>query len=374
MERATHIPRGAKTSPLLAGALLLLGAASHGQSEQPAVRLELTKPEPGAVYTMDLDVWGQLMAPAGREYELKLRCFETTHWFLFSPREPHAPEPDANGEVKWRLNDSYLLPQKGEQVLEISVFELRGGPSTDDATAVAELRVPFRFEPATEAELTEKLEQCSSMVCGGAGGLAGHWPDPHYHVGTWKKPITQTEPMVHDVRYYLGARRRELVQRSDAYAEAARVLDGCGRDGDALRALRTAQEIYDAERGRLLSGPGFQGWSIIWEPGYVCWPPRYFSEYSRYYARRKDLDKAIAWEKENAASYLLQAERHPLLSADNRDKCHRDAARSYLNIARMSYLLKRDRAGREAWIRKYLQTLPASERASAGVDLLDTGR
>ena len=340
--------------------LLLLSATVQGQTDEPAIVLNITEPENGVIYSRDVTLRGTLSTPPGREYEVKVRCFEMTHWLLCTPKRPFPPKTNAKGRVKWHLWDDYFLPLSGDQVMEIEVFELRNGAPVDPNTPVARTEVPFRFVPATKEELVEDLAGRSRMICGEGLSLAKGLLDPRSPYLTLEKLDQKGGEMSSEGLSYVTRRHYDFWSRTNGYGMAAYHLDRAGHPGDALRALRTAEEIYNLEKNALLSGPGFQNWPIIWKNTYSSDPPAFFREYSYYYARRNELDQAVHWQKERAGFYLRQASGHPLFRPVTREKCRTDAARCYQQIGRLHYLLKRDRAEWDAWMRKYEQALPAS--------------
>jgi hypothetical protein len=142
--------------------------------------------------------------------------------------------------------------------------------------------------------------------------------------------------------------------------------------GEALRALKHAERIYDEESATVTSGVDFKNFPVVWEAQYVSWPPRFYWEYASFFARRKNVDGAQRWLVEFAAFYKRQGERHPYLSLYNKEKCLRDGARAYLEIASLHYLINQDLDGCKQWLAKYRGALPEKRARSSGVNLLDT--
>jgi len=352
-----------KTAPIF-WSLLLLYAAVQGQGNEPAVILTVTEPENGGDYSRGVRLRATLSTPAGREYDVKVRCFEMTHWLLCTPKGPYSPKISPKGRVKWHFWDDHFLPLSGDQVMEIEVYELRNGVPIDPDTPVAKAEIPFRFVPATKEELAEDLTGRSRSICGKGVNLALDLMDPRSPYNSLQVSGRKEGEMSREALSYVTARHYEFFERTNGYGMAAYHLDRAGRPGDALRALRMAEEIYNLEKNVLLSGPGFQNWPIIWMNTYSSDPPVFFREYSDFYARRNELDQAIHWQKESAGFYLRQASGHPLFEPVRREKCHTEAAECYRRIGRLHYLLKRDRAEWDAWMRKYEQALPASEKRS----------
>ncbi len=348
-----------KTAPIF-WSLLLLSAAVHGQGNKPAAILTVTEPANGAEYNRNVRFRATLSTPAGREYDVKVRCFEMTHWLLCTPKGPFPPKISPKGRMKWPLWDDHFLPLSGDQVMEIEVYELRNGVPVDPDTPVARAEIPFRFVPATKEELAADLTSLSRSICGEGVSLAMDSMDPRSTFRALQKLSGKEGEMSHEALSYVTRRHYEFWDRTNGYGMAAYHLDRAGHPGDALRALRTAEEIYNLEENVLLSGPGFQNWPIVWMNTYSSDPPVFFREYSDFYARRNELDQAIHWQKERAGFYLKQASGHPLFKPVRREKCHKEAARCYQQIGRLHYLLKRDRAEWDAWMRKYEQALPAS--------------
>jgi len=344
--------------------LLLLSAVVHGQSNEAPVTLNITEPENGTVYSRNVRFRAALSTPAGREYDVKVRCFEMTHWLLCTPTGPFSPKISPKGRVKWALWDDHFLPQSGDQVMEIEVYELRNGVPVDPDTPVARAEVPFRFVPATKEELAEDLTGQSRYICAEGISLALDFMEPRSPYRALQKLRGKEGVMSSEALSYVTRRHYEFWDRTNGYGGAAYHLDRAGHPGDALRALRMAEEIYNLEKNVLLSGPGFQNWPIVWMNTYSSDPPSFFGEYADFYARRNELEKAIHWQKERAGFYLRQASGHPLFEPIRREKCHKEAARCYQRIGRLHYLLKRDRAEWDAWMRKYEQALPVSKRRS----------
>jgi len=342
--------------------LLFLCAIVHGQGKETAVTLRITKPESGATYRRGLNLNGTLSTPTGREYDVKVRCFQMTHWLLCTPKQAHPPKVGPDGRVTWNLWDDLFLPQSGDQVMEFEVYELRNGVAVDPDHPVARAEIPFRFVPATKEELAEDLAFRSQEICEKGLGMVTSLMDPRSPYGPLEISSQNGKKMADITLSYFTSQHNEFFERIDAYGIAAYHLDRACRPGDALRALRRAEEIYDLEKDVLLSGPGFQNWPIVWKDTYSSDPPFFFGEYSSFYARRNELDKAVRWKKKDARFYLRQASEHPLFKPVRREKCRKDAARCYQQIGRIHYLLKRDRGEWDAWMRKYEQTLPPSKK------------
>lgn len=348
-----------KTTPLF-WSLLLLSATFQVRGNESAVLLTVIEPESGMVYSRDVRLRAVLSTPAGREYDVKVRCFQTTHWLLCSPSDPFPPKASPKGWVTWNFWDDHFLPQSGDQVMEIEVYELRNGVPVDPDTPVARTQIPFHFVPASKEELAPDLTLWGNKICDEGMSLAGDLMDPRSPYGPLEKLSKKQGGMSREARSYVTRRKYEFWARTNAYGSAAYHLDRAGHPGDALRALRTAEEIYNLEKNVLLSGPGFQNWPILWMDTYSSDPPSFFGGYSKFYSRRNELDQAVHWEKERAEFYLRQASGHPLFKPVQREKCQTEAARCYQQIGRLHYLLNHDRAERDAWMRKYEQALPAS--------------
>lgn len=348
---------------------ILLFATLQGQSDADAIHLKVTEPEAGATYNRDFTLNASVSIPAGREYDVKVRCFQTTHWHLLTPGQPFSPKPNAEGRVKWGIRDDFFLPQEGDQVLQIDIYELRNGVQVDPDKPVASLQVPFRFVPATKEELAKDLADRSNYLSSPAVDLAKHVLDPRTQWTFQKKPNEYQErsrdgKLQSDASGYITDRSREFFARTNAYAGAAQIYDPAGHPGAALRALRRAQEIYETEQNVLLSGPGFQNWPIIWEYSYSADPPFYLNQFYFFYARRKDLAQAVAWQKAVADFWLRQGTQHPSLEPDRKERCISIASGSYIGIAKLHYLLNHDRSAYDSWMRKREQTYRAAKERS----------
>lgn len=348
---------------------ILLSATLQGQSDADAIHVKVTEPVAGATYSRDFTLTANVSTPVGREYDVKVSSFQTTHWHLLTPTQLSPPKPNAEGRVQWRIRDDFFLPLEGDQVLQIDVYELRNGVQIDPDKPLASLQVPFRFVPAPKEELAKDLADRSDYLCMNSADPNRAVLDPR-SLYTFQKQLREYQEeaskgkMPSDAESYVTARNNGLFSRTNSYAAAAQIYDRAGHPGDALRALRWAQEIYKTEQHVLLSGPGFQNWPIIWQTTYPVDPPYYLTGFSDFYARRSELAQAVAWQKEASDFWLRQGAEHPTYKPDRRQHCREKGSVHYLNIARLHYLLNHDRSAYDSWMRKREQTYRSAKDRS----------
>jgi len=354
---------------ILCAALTLTGGVRARGAPPEAVQLDITAPIEGKTYTEDFVFTADLTGMPGKVYRAGLRCFGVTHHLLCDLQGAFGPKADRDGKVVWGLYDRYLLPTPGDHTLEISIFE------EGDNDPLLMKTVHFRLEKPTPEELEKELKRW-------AGGLV-------WNIAKYKRRIMYLDSdsvkvtsssgssgskLSDEDSERLGLLHESFMIRMNAYYHAAVCYEESCMPGEALRALKRAHKVYELDGGTVTSGPGFEGFSIEWQPDYVSSPPRHFWEFAAFYARRQDLKRAERWFMEYAAWYKRQHDGHPFLSPRNKEKCLRNGAAPYRELAKLHYMIYQDMSAYKQWMEKYRANTPAKRARSTGVNLLDTER
>jgi hypothetical protein len=357
-----------KTRITILTALIILCAActfaatpTQDAYTPPEIKFEVLRPVAGKVYSEGLYPAFRLTGASDREFEVEVRCFETTRYILATKRTPHqAPVGNDASLTLWNLYASPMLPMAGDQVCEVRLYELTNETLGKERRLLAEREIPFRYEPYSGEEYDKRIGWIRNTLVGAGWDLAKHNYDPRGPYSTWQT-VNLHDSARSEALSYMDRLHWEFSQRMSAYAQAARFYDNALQPGLALSALKKAEEIWDAEGSTILNIPPAPSRPIYWRLSHWEDPPAHYDAWGYFYALRKDLDRAVHHYQESIVFFLHQAREHPQLDQWHKDRCNERAAWKMLEISRLHYGIKRDRAEHDLWLEKYWETLPESE-------------
>lgn len=354
-------------SALLPALVAVLSAVpvSKPDAGESEVRLEVRYPEANATLSEGISVSFILTGPATAEYEIELRCAETTHYLLADQNSPGRSTNDP-GMAMWNLWDPWFLPQAGPLELEVRVFELDGGGIGGEQELVLKETVPFEYAPLVGDELQREIEGNSSWIANCWMRYADQLM-PQGHLYYDRSPPT-LEGRRGAALSYVEARRDWLIHRVDAYTMLARDFENALLPGDALRAMNHAKELYDAESGEIVLRAPLGPMTIRWRQTHWTHSPSHLGRLADFYAKRKDTKRAQYYLEQAIAYYRDQVAQNKNLDAWHLGKCSEYAAWETANIAKLQYLFSRDREGYDRWTAKYRATKP---KETGGGGLLD---
>jgi len=338
-----------KTMLWLAVFLSVVPGRSRGATPE-TVQLEITCPVEGTTYTRGFTFTANLTGAPDKTYIAVLQCFGVTHHLLCDSQGTFAPIANRNGKIAWGLHDRYLLPEPGDHILEIAVFE------QGNTIPLQEDRIRFRMERMPDDELQKELKRISNWLIWSVKTLRDNIE--RSDVDRAKRTPRSGSKLSEASRDELSNRYHLFTSRMKAFGEAAEFYEQACRPGEALRALRFAHEIYAREGAAVTNVPEIKGFPVQWDTKDVSYPPKHFFEFAVFYARRKDLKQTERWFLEYTAWWKRQHEKHPFLSAREKEKCLEHSLWPYLELARLHYMLYQDMDACEQWMEKYKANMP----------------
>mgnify|MGYP006289753293 CR=1 FL=1 len=349
------------TTTLLALLLFLGHACGAVASEDCSIRLSSPEPEHEWRYTSwPMSVSVEVIAPPG-DYEVELFYNGVTHYLTAFDDRGYALE---GGKKRWNLSDQWLYPELGKHDLELRLLSLEAPGVGAAGRRLAECRTQIEYVLSTETPPEEQARKTLRQLANAAI--------------TWAKVLDPIEaPYQRDGHSDLEHRRRLadewltakskwLHQRVETLAKIAELYDYTGRPGDGLRALKRAEAIWKGEASRVLHRTPAPAFPIKWHPGGYVYAPAQHRVRAGFYARRMELDRAVESLKQAIAFMDEQQAKHPYLTDDDRKICGDYKASLMHDIARMHYILRRDRAGYDLWMKR-------SKKARGVVDTREGG-
>lgn len=338
--------------------LCALFAAPHPQSA-PKYAVEVTSPEPGKSISYlyyEISISLQVTAPPG-EYEVELRYGGITH-YLPAFREQGSLGKD--GLKRWGLRDRWLLFELGEHPLQLRLLSLDAASVDGIGTVLAETNTTLFFTVNEKYPPSEQVKQRLENL--GNGGI---------YAAEVLEPVTEPyrndkhsdfEHKSEQASKWLKAKTKWLRQRIDALAEIAEIYEYTGRPGDGLKLLRMAETLWNTESKVILNRPPMQPQPQGWEAENMVFVPRHIGYLESFYARRMELEPAMKYLQQSLDHYDEQYKSNPLLSERERRRCHEQAGFVMLRAAQLHYLLRRDRAGYDKWMKRAKEMFPPREK------------
>lgn len=350
-----HIPQIALTVLLLAalglaalGVAVADGAPAGGR---PPVSVELE----WIVELCRLD--GVLHGLGDEVLVVKIEAFGTTHHLVVDPRDPWvAPGQDVC------LEDWYLRPEhEGEQAVGVEVRARGKDPARDRDRVLLKTTVTVDVRKMDDEKFEEDLDDARRLLTGGS--VQGDWEFYANAVVHSKDGKWVGRPLSENGRAYQDACHTFFMDRVQAYAHLARTFEARMRPGDAQRALKEAQDIFQEEREVVVATPHNPGLPLAREPDYFTRAPGHFEGYVHFYGKSGDMDNAFAWLQEMHKWYDDERQRGDLLPEDRVD-AQDYLASAYRKAAHLSILINQDWEQYDIGMKKFDELLSEGARKS----------
>jgi len=349
--------------PLL---LTLVAASPAQQPDDAAAAYDLTLTSPTADELVEYHSWNiglgiELRAPSG-DYEIEVRYAGTVHYVLCLAKASAALN---DGRRRWITRDAYIDFVDGSEEVELRLLSLSDAGVGSSGRLLAESKSLLRFQTSSKQALEERVTELATRIARHGMSAAGTL-EPREE---WTMPSRDDDldkAREKSLRW-VKAQHEWLRGRVDVLSEVGETYAYAGQPGDALVALRMAEDLYEREAGRMLQRAPLAPHSILWDPERYVFAPPHLRRLGEFYARRMELERAAHYFKLEIDFYNDQRKSHPYLDERDRSKCWEQASHKMNELARLHYALRRDRGAHDLWTEKAKETWAKATPSTGGL-------
>lgn len=327
-------------------ALAAWGVALAVETAQPAVVIKgPTNGEKleGAI----VPEYVELKGLTGGRYVVEVGCGVYAHHFIVDPADPWTG-PGGN----YVIVAPFAIVQKGPNQLSVEV------KSEDGTKTFAQACVSFEVIDVSDAKKLERLRWAYDRLMRPSSELSGvrdAYRLMRFNLAT--NPKADQAPLKERADRLVSARNREFIERIGALSMLSEYHEMCFQPGDALRALKAAEQTYMEGKASTESGPYVDNQPPVYPPDYPSWAPEYMDGLAKFYARRMALSRSVDYLKQAAGWYENQATHFASNKAAQSEAKNRAAA-IYRRIAHYSFMLDKDMGAYNTWMERFRLTLP----------------